>query len=192
MAEGRSGTFCCVLLSCFAADAGWPFRTQDSNAAVYLNGQPIMRKMTRFGHYDIRSTVFNGTRGWTVADSQSFPLCFATVFVVIFLSDTVFLNAIQWNTTNVLVVHHFNWGNIVTFQRTGQVQAGFWLDSNIGASTENASSWMWLLDPAQLRHNKQVLCSETGRRQRLWLLPRCVWLRLLVLRAVQHGFGSRK
>jgi hypothetical protein len=131
------------------------------------------------------------------------------VLVIVCTLDTVFLHAIQWNATNVLVVRHFNWGNIVTFQRTGQVQAGFWMDSNIGASTSNASSWMWLLDPAQLRHDQQVIrqcfpcryqtqCLTTSRSRGYLTLCACVCLLLSVCHrswaslAALHEFASLK
>jgi hypothetical protein len=68
-----------TFFSDFRVRLRWVWRLQDSNAAVYLNGKPIMRKMTRFGNYDVRSTVFNGTRGAN-ASCRWFPACGSLMF----------------------------------------------------------------------------------------------------------------
>ncbi len=39
---------------------------QDSSAAVFLNGEPILRRMTRFGKGDIRPALFDLAPGMTL------------------------------------------------------------------------------------------------------------------------------
>ena len=55
---------------------------------------------------------------------------------------------------NVIVALHHNWGDIITFQRTGNRHAGLYLDS---AWLKTDDSWRWLQAPEFSRHEKQVV-----------------------------------
>jgi hypothetical protein len=88
----------------------------DSNAALFLNGHLLFRKVTRYQETNI------------TADRVLLPQ--------------------QWALpgANVLVVRHHNWGNIECFQRTGQVHAGLWLNSNVPALLSSpAAGWRYAL-----------------------------------------------
>ena len=54
---------------------------------------------------------------------------------------------------NVVVVLHHNWGNIITFQRTGNRHAGLYLDSSW---IRTDTSWRWQVAPGFMPHDKQV------------------------------------
>jgi len=54
---------------------------------------------------------------------------------------------------NVVVVLHHNWGNIITFQRTGNKHAGLYLDSSW---IHTDTSWRWKVAPGFQPHDKQV------------------------------------
>ncbi len=56
--------------------------------------------------------------------------------------------------TNVIVVLHHNWGDITTFQRTGNVRAGLYLRS---AWVQTDSTWRVRTAPQFLQHEKQIL-----------------------------------
>jgi hypothetical protein len=62
----------------------------DSNAALFVNGQMLSRKVTRYREQN------------TTADRYYIPQSMLQVGV------------------NSFVIRHFSWGNIVTFQRTGE------------------------------------------------------------------------
>ncbi len=64
---------------------------------------------------------------------------------------------------NVIVVLHHNWGDLITFQRTGNVHAGLYVDSTfVGSDT----SWRCLTAPQFLPHEKQVVGLIGDRRIR--------------------------
>ena len=51
-------------------------------------------------------------------------------------ADVVYLplSLINMDAENVIIVKHFSWGNIVTFQRTGLTQAGLYIGALAWAS----------------------------------------------------------
>jgi hypothetical protein len=71
----------------------------DSNARLYINGQIVRRKVSRYHEEKIRTEVVNAGPHLHIGK-------------------------------NVVVVLHHNWGNIITFQRTGNKHAGLYLDSS--------------------------------------------------------------
>lgn len=80
----------------------------DSNAAIFLNGQLIFRKVTRFDEKHITADMIRLKQRWIV------------------------------DGKNVIVVRHHNWGNITCFQRNGQQHAGLYIDSNFGLKTDTS------------------------------------------------------
>ncbi|MBN1816574.1 MAG: hypothetical protein JW828_04390, partial [Sedimentisphaerales bacterium] len=55
---------------------------------------------------------------------------------------------------NVVVVLHHNWGDIITFQRTGNRRAGLYLDSTW---IKTDTSWRWWKAPQFLAHEQQIV-----------------------------------
>lgn len=60
---------------------------------------------------------------------------------------------------NVIVVLHHNWGDIVTFQRTGNLRAGLYLDSEWLSTNE---SWRWMTARQFEAHTDQFLGVGSG------------------------------
>ncbi len=55
---------------------------------------------------------------------------------------------------NVFVVLHHNWGDLITFQRTGNKHAGLFIDSRF---VRTDASWRWLTAPSIVPQHKQVV-----------------------------------
>jgi len=55
---------------------------------------------------------------------------------------------------NVVVVLHHNWGDIITFQRTGNKHAGLYIHSNW---VKSDASWRCITAPQMVPHEKQIL-----------------------------------
>ena len=55
---------------------------------------------------------------------------------------------------NVIVVLHHTWGDIITFQRTGNVRPGLWVDA---PWLKSDASWKWLKAPGYVEHGKQIV-----------------------------------
>ncbi len=55
--------------------------------------------------------------------------------------------------TNELMIMHHNWGDITTFQRSGQKHAGLWVSSSFVSSDE---SWKWCHVPQFVVHTEQI------------------------------------
>jgi hypothetical protein len=55
---------------------------------------------------------------------------------------------------NVIVVQHHNWGDLVTFQRTGNRHAGLYVNSAFASSD---ASWRWITAPQFVQHDRQVV-----------------------------------
>jgi len=64
---------------------------------------------------------------------------------------------------NVIVVLHHNWGDIVTFQRTGNKHAGLYV---AGTWISSDASWKCLKAPEYEEHDKQILGVIGDRRIR--------------------------
>ena len=127
---------------------------QDSNGAVYLNGQPLRLKMTRFTESHNKAEVITGTTIRTHSQPHTnHPSPDPKPF-----TPSECAHLLKAGQPNTLVVLHFNWGDITTFQRTGQTQAGLWLNSNFGFSSNVTSQrWRWLEAPQFLRHKQQII-----------------------------------
>ncbi|MGQ9648662.1 MAG: alpha-L-rhamnosidase-related protein [Phycisphaerae bacterium] len=54
---------------------------------------------------------------------------------------------------NVVVVLHHNWGDIITFQRTGNRHAGLYVSSTW---VKSDASWKWLKAAEYMEHDKQI------------------------------------
>ncbi len=55
---------------------------------------------------------------------------------------------------NVIVVRHHNWGDLITFQRTGNKHAGLYVNS---VFIRSDASWRWITAPEFMPHDKQVV-----------------------------------
>lgn len=55
---------------------------------------------------------------------------------------------------NVITVLHHNWGDIITFQRTGNRHAGLFVS---GSWVGTDDTWKWTTAPQFLRHEKQII-----------------------------------
>jgi hypothetical protein len=64
---------------------------------------------------------------------------------------------------NAIVVQHHNWGDMVTFQRTGNKHAGVYVDSPF---VKSDPSWRWITAPQFVQHDKQVVGVIGDRRIR--------------------------
>jgi len=64
---------------------------------------------------------------------------------------------------NVIVVFHHSWGDIVTFQRTGNKRAGLFINSTWIRSD---STWKYETAPQMTRHREQILAVD-GKTHRL-------------------------
>ncbi|MBN1343527.1 MAG: hypothetical protein JXQ73_12640, partial [Phycisphaerae bacterium] len=64
---------------------------------------------------------------------------------------------------NVLVLLHHNWGDLITFQRTGNKHAGLYVDSSF---VRTDASWRCIKAPQFVEHDKQVVGVIGDRRIR--------------------------
>lgn len=99
----------------------------DSNARLWINGQIVKRKVSRYHEK---------------------------------LITTDRINAAPYLHTgkNVILVLHHNWGEIVTFQRTGNIHAGLYLNSSW---IKTDGSWKCLQAPEFVEHETQI-CGVIG------------------------------
>lgn len=95
----------------------------DSNAALWINGEVLCRKVPRYDEPRITAEVLNAGPYLRVG-------------------------------TNVIVVRHHNWGELITFQRTGNKHAGLYVS---GEWVGSDPSWRWLTAPEFVPHDKQVV-----------------------------------
>lgn len=94
----------------------------NSNARVYVNGQCVLRKVTRYDERHITTTSARVLQHLRVG-------------------------------RNVIHVLHHNWGDIVTFQRTGNLHAGLYVRSDFTCSSVD---WQWLEAERFLSHEAQI------------------------------------
>lgn len=95
----------------------------DSNARLWINGQIVLRKVSRYHEEKIRTEVINA-------------------------------RPYLHTGANVVVALHHNWGDIITFQRTGNKHAGLYLDSSW---IRTDTTWRWIRASQFVEHDKQVV-----------------------------------